>query len=68
MNQEKKSGYLSWRKLVRWGEKFGLWGADSVIPDGWKYVNPVFGNHLVVSDEIYKDLQNSREKYLELFY
>ena len=53
---------------MQWGEKSGLWGADSVIPDGWKYVNPVFGNHLVVSDEIYKDLQNSREKYLELFY
>ena len=53
---------------MRWGEKFGLLGADGVIPDSWKYVNPVFGNHLVVSDEIYKDLQNSREKYLELFY
>ena len=53
---------------MRWGEKFGLWGADSAIPGGWKYVNLVFGNHLVVSDEIYNDLQNSSEKYLELIY
>lgn len=63
-----KSGYLSWRKSMRWGEKFRILGADSMIPDSWKYVNLVFGNHLVVSDEIYKDLQNSSEKYLELFY
>lgn len=53
---------------MRWGEKFRILGADSMIPDSWKYVNLVFGNHLVVSDEIYKDLQNSSEKYLELFY
>ena len=37
-------------------------GADSMIPDGWKYVSLVFGKHLVVSDEIYKDLQNPSEK------
>lgn len=32
---------------------FGLFGIDSVVPKGWNYVNLGFGNHLIVSDEVY---------------
>ena len=32
---------------------FGLFGLDSTVPFGWKYVNLGFGNHLIVADEVY---------------
>ena len=51
--------------------KFGMFGLDSILPDGWKYVNLGCGNHLVVSDEIYgefweeiKDIQKPSEVYV----
>lgn len=50
--------------------KFGMFGLDSIVPDGWKYVNLGCGNHLVVADEIYiefreeiKDIQKPSEVY-----
>lgn len=35
--------------------RFGLFGEDSVVPEGWKYVNLGCGNHLLVNDKIYND-------------
>ena len=33
--------------------KFGMFGLDSSVPDGWNYVNLGMGNHLIVNDEVY---------------
>jgi len=51
--------------------KFGMFGLDSIVPDGWKYVNLGCGNHLIVADEIYaafweeiKDIQKPSEIYV----
>lgn len=33
--------------------KFGLFGLDSSVPDGWNYVNLGMGNHLIVNDVVY---------------
>ena len=50
--------------------KFGMFGMDSIVPDGWKYVNLGCGNHLIVADEIYgefweeiKEIQKPGEVY-----
>ena len=33
---------------------FGMFGVDSVVPDGWQYVNLGFGNHLLVRQDRYE--------------
>lgn len=49
---------------------FAMFGEESIVPDGWKYVNLGCGNHLLVKDEIYgeffkeiKDLKKPSEVY-----
>ena len=33
--------------------RFGIFGMDSSVPEGWHYVNLGMGNHLIVSDKVY---------------
>lgn len=33
--------------------KFGVFGLDSSVPEGWNYVNLGMGNHLIVNDAVY---------------
>ena len=34
--------------------RFGLFGLNSTVPDGWQYVNLGFGNHLLVRQDRYE--------------
>ena len=34
--------------------EFGLFGIDSHVPNGWKYVSLGMGNHLIVNEEVYE--------------
>ena len=50
--------------------KFGMFGENSVVPDGWNYVDLGCGNHLIVSSVIYdvfyaeiKDIEKPGERY-----
>lgn len=33
--------------------RFGMFGLNSQVPDGWNYVDLGMGNHLIVNDEVY---------------
>lgn len=33
--------------------KFGMFGIDSTVPEGWNYVNLGMGNHLIVNSIVY---------------
>ena len=33
--------------------RFGLFGMNSSVPQGWNYVDLGMGNHLIVNDEVY---------------
>ena len=33
--------------------EFGMFGLDSKVPEGWKYVNLGMGSHLIVNDVVY---------------
>lgn len=33
--------------------RFGVFGMNSSVPEGWHYVNLGMGNHLIVSDKVY---------------
>ena len=35
--------------------RFGMFGLDSEVPEGWNYVNLGMGNHLIVADEVYDE-------------
>ena len=37
--------------------RFGLFGFDSEVPDGWNYVNLGMGYHLIVADEAFDEFQ-----------
>ena len=39
--------------------RFGIFGLDSSVPEGWNYVNLGMGNHLIVNDVVY-------DKFMEL--
>ena len=50
--------------------KFGIFGEGSIVPAGWNYLYLGFGNHLIVSSEIFddfhkeiKDIQRPSEIY-----
>lgn len=50
--------------------RFGIFGYDSKVPEGWNYVNLGLGNHLIVADEVYdlfksltKDCKENYEYY-----
>ena len=40
--------------------KFGLFGIDSKVPNGWNYVNLGAGNHLIVRDDVYKEFMKRK--------
>lgn len=45
--------------------RFGMFGINSTVPDGWNYVNLGMGNHLIVNDEVYprfKELLEGEEE------
>lgn len=37
--------------------RFGIFGQDSEVPEGWNYVNLGMGNHLIVADEVYDEFK-----------
>ena len=43
--------------------QFGLFGRNSIVPAGWTYVNLGMGNHLVVSNEVYKSFSKRMERF-----
>lgn len=42
--------------------KFGLFGIDSSVPEGWKYVSLGAGNHLIVEESLYEDFMKEFPK------
>ena len=34
--------------------RFGMFGMNSVVPTGWKYVSLGMGNHLIVNETVYE--------------
>ena len=42
---------------------FGLFGHDSQVPEGWKYVNLGMGNHLIVKEDYYAEFEAATKDY-----
>ena len=45
--------------------RFGVFGLNSVVPAGWKYVNLGMGNHLIVNAEVYDAFISEFEEDVE---
>lgn len=45
--------------------RFGLFGKDSVVPEGWVYVDLGMGNHLIVRADYYEKFSLLTEEYKE---
>lgn len=37
---------------------FGIFGIDSEVPEGWKYISLGMGNHLIMRDEVYQEFMD----------
>lgn len=38
---------------------FGIFGMDSVVPEGWKYVSLGMGNHLIMKESVYEQFMDA---------
>ena len=45
--------------------KFGLFGIDSQVPKGWKYVSLGMGNHLIMKENVYEQFMDKFSEEME---
>lgn len=62
MNQAYGDERAHWRTILEMFPvlkqcRFGIFGFDSKVPEGWNYVNLGLGNHLIVADEVYEEFR-----------